>query len=262
MAARKKAMAKRNKTEMATTQYEADADQGFEDMTADDFAIPFLVILQKGSPVCDEDDPKYTKGARAGQIMNSVTEQRFEAKVEEGDSVLIIPCAYIRQFIEWGKREDGGGFKGVHDLVAGEELLATCVRDEKNRDVTPSGNQLVDTRQWYVLMFNPDTDEWEPIILALSSTQVKKSKKWMTQMKNLKLDGSHGKFTPPMFSHVYELSTIAESNDQGTWRGISIGAPVPLAADQDGIYQRGKEFRDMVTSGGARAAYESNEEAM
>ena len=58
---------------------------------------------------------------------------------------------------------------------------------------------------------------------------------------------------------MYTLSTIAESNDAGTWRGVSIGNPVLLAGDQSHIYQRAKEFRDMVISGGTRAAYDTSE---
>ena len=133
MARQKKAVARKpTKQELATVAgFENDADQGFEDTTADDFAIPFLSILQKLSPVCDEDDPKFTKGARPGQVMNTVTEQRFSARLEEQESILVIPCAYLRQFIEWKKREDGGGFVGIHDVQAGEELRAECVRDDQ-----------------------------------------------------------------------------------------------------------------------------------
>lgn len=262
VASKKKMATRKTGTGMATTQFEDDAGSGFEDTTPDDFAIPFLIVLQKLSPVCDEDSPKYTKGARQGQVMNSVTEKRWEAKLEENDSVEVVPCAYVRQFIAWGKREDGGGFKGVFDVTEGEKLLLTCVRDDKNRDITPDGIQLVDTRQWYVLMYDPETEEWDPIILALSSTQVKNSKKWMTQMKNLKLEGANGKFTPPMFSHIYPLSTIQESNDQGSWRGVSIGQPTLLNGKQTDVYQKAKEFRDMVIGGDVKAAYESTEDSM
>ena len=58
---------------------------------------------------------------------------------------------------------------------------------------------------------------------------------------------------------MYELSTIAESNDAGTWRGVSIGNPGLLGGNEAHIYQRAKEFRDMVISGDTRAAYDTSE---
>ena len=119
-----KGMAPKQNTAMAAMaeDFAADADAGFENTSAADYAIPFLIVLQKGSPVCDEDHAKFTKGAKQGQLMNSVTEQRFDARMEDKESVLLIPCAYMRQFIEWKRRDDGGGFVGVHDVAAGEAL--------------------------------------------------------------------------------------------------------------------------------------------
>ena len=109
-------------------------------------------------------------------------------------------------------------------------------------------------------MYNADSADWEPVIMGLSSTQLKKSKRWMTTMKNLKLvNGAGVKFTPPMFSHIYEAATIAESNDQGTWRGLEFKVHAQVTDPE--VYANAKAFRDMMTTGDARAAYESVDSA-
>ena len=68
--------------------YEA-AGQGMETIGAEDMQIPFLRILQPLSPQLIKNDPKFIKGASAGDIFNTVTGQFWEA--EEGINVL--PCA-------------------------------------------------------------------------------------------------------------------------------------------------------------------------
>ena len=47
-----------------------DANVGFEDLTQQDVAIPFFVLLQKMSPQLDS-----VEGAKAGQVFNTVTEE-------------------------------------------------------------------------------------------------------------------------------------------------------------------------------------------
>lgn len=257
----RKAVAKAKSNLPAVSMYEDDAGGGFEETSAADYAIPFLVALQKLSPVCDEDNAKHVDGAKPGQLFNTVTEQRFPAKHEDGEFVNVIPCAYQRQFVEWKLRENGGGFVGVHSVAEGEALLSASQKDDKNRDILPNGNQLADTRQHYILAFNPEVNDWEPVILGMTSTQVKVSRKWMTVMKNLKMDGANGRFTPPMYSHIYQLSTILESNDQGSWRSFVIGNPMPIEDDMADVYHKAKDFKDMVMGGEVRAAYESTVES-
>ena len=74
--------------------YEA-AGQGMETIGADDMQIPFLRILQPLSPQLIKNDPKFIKGASAGDIFNTVTGEFWEA--DEGVDVLM--CAYTTKFL-------------------------------------------------------------------------------------------------------------------------------------------------------------------
>lgn len=225
--------------------YEDDANAGFEQADADSYAIPYLTILQALSPQCDKSKGEYIKGAESGEIFNSVSEERFEG-MEKG--IDIVPVHFKRAFTEW--QPNRGGFVAEHDVADGLDLLAQCTKNDNNQDVLPNGNILVDTRSHYVLIVNEDGST-EGALMSMSSTQMKKSRRWMTVMQNIKMEREDGsKFTPPMFSHKYHVTTVAESNDQGSWFGWKIvtGAQIEDA----NLYNAAKSFRDAILSGEAK----------
>jgi hypothetical protein len=224
--------------------FEQDAGTGFEHLGMDDVALPFLVILQKMSPQVDPDNPKYVKGAAVGSYFNTATLKLY------GEKVSVVPVHYERKFCEWVPREAGGGFRGHHQPES--QKVATAVRDDRGRFVTPEGNHLMDTRYHFVIVLGSNGSA-EHAVLALSSTQIKASRLWMTAMSELKLKGKDGKsFTPPMFSHVYELKTVTQSNDQGTWKGVSAELSRPLTVDEIDLYSAAKKFREQIASGKAK----------
>jgi len=85
--------------------------------------------------------------------------------------------------------------------------------------------QLVDTRVHYVLLST--SNGWTPAVLSLSSTQVKKSKQWMSRMRGMQIPNRDGVLVDaPMASHIWHLTTVAEGNDKGTWFGLKVGQAV------------------------------------
>ena len=76
-------------------------------------------------------------------------------------------------------------------------------------------------------------------------------------MQNIKLPGKNGLFTPPMFSHIYRVTTVPESNDKGSWRGVKIELVRALDGknpEDVALYQAAKNFKDMVNEGEVQAA--------
>ena len=242
-----KEVAKKENTALVQSgMYEEDANLGFEQADEDAYAIPFLAILQSGSPQCKKSDGAYIKGAEEGKLFNTVSEELYDG--EEGFD--IIPVHYKRAFIEWQPRETGGGFVAEHNAADGQDLMAQAVRDDKGHDMLPNGNLLVDTRAHYVLVVGKDGTT-EPAVMSMASTQMKKSRRWMTVMQNLKMTRPDGtKFTPPMFSHVYHVSTVPESNDKGSWYGWKIVTGAQI--EDVNLYSAAKSFRDAILSGEAK----------
>lgn len=222
-------------------QYADDAGAGFEEANASSYAIPFLQILQSGSPQCKKSDGAYIKGAEEGKFYNTVTQDLFDG--EEG--ITVIPCHFTNRFVEWQPRESGGGF--VREYAPGEAPETT--KDDKGRDVLPNGNILVDTRNHYVLICNAD-GTLSPALVAMTSTQQKKSKQWMSKMQGIKVKGPNGFATAPMMSRKYKLTTVPESNDKGSWFGFRIEL---VGLVEDGAeYAEAQAFRNAVRTGAAK----------
>lgn len=209
--------------------FSKDAGAGFENVKSGDLSIPFLVILQDGSPEVKKTHKDYAtkgiKGAQAGMILNTVTKELYvtepgELGKEPGPDGCFefIPCMYQKLYVEWKSRDSGGGIVESH---SDDALLLKCKKNEKGQDVLPNGNVLQTTAYF----FGVALIKGEPVrcVIGLSSTQLKKARQWLNISTAIKLTGPDGsKFTPPLFSHRYRLSSIPESNDKGSWYGWAI----------------------------------------
>ena len=52
-----------------------DLQKGFENMTQEDMALPFIRILGQLSPQVTDGDSKFIEGAKPGMIYNTVTSE-------------------------------------------------------------------------------------------------------------------------------------------------------------------------------------------
>lgn len=186
------------------------AGTGFEQADSNDYAVPFLHILQKLSPQVDEASPNYVKDARPGMIYETVNKRLLSGK----EGVIAIPCAFKKSFVEWKPRDSGGGF--IKDHGWNTELVETCSRDDRNRLVLPNGNMFVETKYHYVLIAIDGL--LLPAVISMTSSQLKKSRNWMSMMQTRRMKNSQGKeFIPPMFAYTYMLTTVLEQKDQNSW---------------------------------------------
>jgi hypothetical protein len=117
---------------LATFDMEADAQQGAQNISQEDLALPFLKILGQLSPEVNKRDGKYVEGAEPGKIINTVTNELF-------DSVQVIPCHYKRQYIEWQDRGTSSGAPvAIHD--ADSDIVSKTTRGKDYKDRLPNGN--------------------------------------------------------------------------------------------------------------------------
>ena len=148
-------------------------------------------------------------------IFNTVLNEVYDG--EQG--IQVIPVHYNRRFVEWTPREKGGGYMGSYETT--DPIVNTVVRNERGEDLLPNGNLLANTAQFFVLYEHP-TQGLQRAMIPMTSTQLKKSRKWLTQMQSLTASGANGIYTLPMMSQVYRLTTVAERNDKGSWFGWEI----------------------------------------
>ena len=226
-----------------------DAGQGMENMTKDDFAIPRLAILQALSPQAEKRGDQYVEGAEPSMIMENVSNGLYDG--EEG--ILVIPLAFRRTIIEWGLREKNGGFIADHGLQP--DLLKACTKDDKNRLINDKGNQLVDTCEYFVYVIDAE-EGWRPAVISMSSTQMRKSKRWNTLIDSVKIDTPKGRQTAASYFMSYKLTTVPESNDKGSWFGWDIkknGKTVDLEYGHE-IYLAAREFKKQIDAGEVKVA--------
>jgi len=83
-------------------------------------------------------------------------------------------------------------------------------------------------------------------LISMKSTQLKVSRSWNSMMNSIKIKGSNGLFTPAAYSHVYNLKTVQQSNDKGTWFGWNVSLVGPV--QDKNLYEAAKQFASSVGS--------------
>jgi hypothetical protein len=233
-----------------------DSGAGSEGIGREDLAIPRIVILQTNSPQVNKRDEAYVEGASAGDFYNTLDNEAFDG--EKG--ILFVPCSYRRAFIEWITREDGGGF--VKDHGTNPSILDLTSRDETTgKDLLPNGHQIVTTAEYIGFLINEETGIPKQVVLSMTSTQLKASRKWNTMIQQLlipKPDGS-GVFNPAMFFKAYKLTTVAQSNDKGDWFGFMVETGPETLGLKNGeqIYLSARAFKKAIGEGKVKVAQEA-----
>lgn len=248
----KQQLAERKEGALAVIDYAADAGAGVKDMTAADVALPFIVILQKGSPQVDVDHANHAEYAdgdyETGDFFDTVTREKYK-------ELTVIDCGYLACYVEWKSRDSGGGFVAQHPLTT--DLIKKTKRNEKNQDVLPNGNLLVNTHYHYCLLVKDDG--YSQCVISMTSTQLKKSRRWNSLMLGSKVPGPNGPVQAPRFANMWKLTTVAEKNDQGNWRGWVIE---PLGLVQDlALYNAARDFYKVIEQGLVRVMPPSQEQA-
>lgn len=274
---------------LATVDFGDDAGAGLEDMSREEQIIPFIRILQTNSPqVWDEDAKTGTPGVKAGMFFNTATGETYDGGTK---GLLFVPVSRDHNFVEFTPRNLGGGFVGVRseddplvlELRAaqgqfGKLANGTTKRDNEGQPL--DGTEITESYYLYGLLleenepqiegetFAYDTALASRVMLGFTSTQIKKYKGWVSRMDNFKYLGGDGKAKkPPMWAHVWRMTTTPEQNKKGKFRGwvISLAGKKPDGAEDspiksliklsNPIYAMGREFYDLIKGGKAKVDY-------
>ena len=241
--AQTKAVAQATKVDLATLASDSKDASGFGNLDMSrDIAIPYINILQSNSPQLNPSKAEYVEGAKVGQFYNTVSQ-------EVRDSLHVIPVLYQLRYVEWKPREQGGGFVASHSADSG--ILSQTKRDQATfKDVLSNGNYVATTAYHYVMAQGAD-DNWAQAVISMTSTQLKKSRRWNSLMLTQKVKGPAGSFTPPTYAMIYKLTTVSESNDRGSWFGYQV-EKVGQVEDVD-IYNESKAFSTAASRGDVEA---------
>ena len=223
---------------------------GLEETTTEDFAIPFIRVLQSNSPQVNKQKGEYVEGAEVGKLFNTVTNEVYDGQ----EGITVVPCAYVKKFIEWIPREKGGGLVDAsHDA----SILKSCTRDDETRKFhTAERNEIVETAQFFVLVLEPEPQQ---AVLTFTSTQLGVSRKWLTMLRMARVQNSKGEsVAAPMFAYNYRVTTTSLSNDKGSWNGYSVNQE---NATELSVAKLAKEFMSAARSGDVQVKEEQQRDS-
>lgn len=248
---------------LMTMDFEGTIGEGFEDATASAFAIPFFKVLQSMSKQCKRANPEYVEGAIEGNFFNTVSNEVFDG----AKGVLFVPVHFIQKFLEWaGTLDEGGGLVAQHNVLNGEALLAKTTRDADGNDRLPDNHILQDVREHYGIAIHPETGMFMPVVLSMASSQIKKSKRFMSNMGAMKRNPQQP-HPDASYTHIYRLTTVPEKKDQFDFYGLQIthvcglekATEMGILDNPQDLFNAAQEFRSMVRSGKAVAAVDAEE---
>jgi len=215
---------------------------GFENVEATDLLLPILSILQSISPQCDKKNKEaYDPDVSEGEFYNSVS-KKSSAELQ------VIPIGFTKSYIEWAPRSSGGGFIARHSA---ESSRISQGQKVGNKLLTPEGNELVETREHYLMVLPEDGSSPYVALLPMKSTAVKHSKRFINEMTTKVIQTENGPVRAPMFAQKYTLGTGIESNNQGSWYALSSIKFDGFVNDQE--FQAAKQAADNFNATVAKA---------
>jgi len=214
-----------------------DAGAGLSGISQEDIALPFIKIWSGMDDIPDD--------AKKGDIYNSVTNQNYSGK----EGIRVLPVLFQSKYIHWASRGTGTGAP-IAMYSAGDPNIPKTERSaEDNKDYVVGGNgDYIDkTAQHYVVVLNDDGSS-STALISMKSTQLKKSKKWLSTILSQTMKDKNGEsFDPPSYAFVYRMKTVDEENSKGKWSGwdISLEGVVKNAE----AYQKARLFEKSITDG-------------
>lgn len=249
-----------------------DVGKGVSTDQADNL-VPIVAIAQPLTPQAMASNPKKIEGLEPGMIWlkNAPGDIQF---IPGEDGILVQPCFFDKDFVEWRTRDNGGGFIARWRAIVkkpdpqdanktnlflvnydekNKEVLGpqvTEVRDPKNQNkikwVLQNGNEVVETRYHIVRVFMDDGRRLAYTI-PFASTGHTVSRGWMTQMNLARLPEEAGGGNAPSFAKLYRMKLGYKTNAAGAWWQWTISDEGWIASVDD--YEAGRNLFNAFEKG-------------
>ena len=251
-------------TSMAVMDYGEDEGAGHENLGKDDFAIPFLLLLQPLSP------PVVEGRAKAGDLYNTLTEE----VIPGSEGVRLVPVLTQHVYTRWVPRDAGGGFRGQHDPASPEvkeaqkqsgKVFGKLTIVAPNEKGEQEKNEMVETFYLYAQLLDKNLQPAGGCIINFYSTKIKLYKQMMTKIAEVRVQAPDGrKVKPPLFAHPLHLTTVSQKNNKGTFynfviRPVKGSVMESLLAPDHAAVQAGSALLKLIQSGDAKVDFEKQQ---
>lgn len=238
--------------------------KGFEGQTNADVSIPFIRLLQPGSP---QVAGQTIDGVQAGMYLHSVSQKLWTNKT---GGMLWVFSFTRHEYIQWRPIDHGGGFvarfepedpvvlKAKEKAKFGEYFIDNEGRTGKD------GDELSET----FTTFGVALDEEEQLLgmacLPFKSSGIKTYRNCMTQLRAHTSLGPTGKMQTPLYAHVNRFTSEFKQKDKNSWweprwepKNKTLDAS--LLAPTDERFLLAKSIKKMIESGQAKVDYSKME---
>lgn len=204
--------------------------RGQENVGAEDLVIPRLEVVQDLSPARKRSDPNYIEGAEEGMLYNNVTRELY------GKDVLVVPVGFVKEWLIWKDRDNGGGFRGAFASHAEAEQALANLTDGDGRSESDMC-EIVDTNQQFCLLIKPDGTA-EEIVVSMAKSKAKVSRKWNSLIRLANGDS---------FSRVYRISAVEDKNNKNqSFYNFGV-AQAGFPSEQ--VYRRAEKMYEAIVKG-------------
>lgn len=230
--------------------FEAHAGEGVS-TAMEDQLLPYIGIVQAGSPQIKRGHEKYIEGAKVGDILISSLGRWWS-----GERGIVFVQAHMNQdVVEWTPRDSGGGVVARHAEMPRDAHRVTDPQNpQRQRWGSPRETEYVQTKYHYGIIVNGDEalggDPLGPMqgVITLSSTGLQFSRQWTTLQNNIKLP--NGRIAPAR-ARVWRIFTMNRSRGGFDWM-VYQAEDMGWCADKL-IYDAAGQMYEAITSGKLRA---------
>jgi len=211
-----------------------EGNRGAENVTHSDLVIPRLEIVQSLSPARNKSHPDYIPGAEEGVLYNNVTREIY------GESVVVVPVYFTKEWLIWKDRSKGGGFRGAYPTKAEADDAILSLKDKDGKAENPDDFTALDTAQHFCLLVGPKS--LQQVVLSMSKSKMKVSRKWNSLIA---LSGDDS------FARAYLVESVDDKNQQNQdFKNIKISVKGYVSEQ---IYAAAEKAYKTFSTGGARA---------
>lgn len=197
-------------------EFEAHAGEGVS-TSMEDQLLPYIGIVQAGSPQIKRNHEKYLEGVGIGDILISSLGRWWA-----GDRGLVFVQAHFSQdVVEWVPRDQGGGVVARHpEMPKDARRVVDTENPQRQRWASPRGTDYVQTKYHYGIIVNGDEAlGGDPLgamqgVVTLSSSGLQFSRSWVTLQNNIRLPS--GAIAPGR-ARVWRLTTANRSKNGNDW---------------------------------------------
>lgn len=243
-------------TALVVQDFGDEAGGGLENLSPDEYRIPFLRVLDPKSPQCRPLAQGGIPGAKAGAIFNVATKEVFDGEI----GIDFVPAARDHNFVRYLKRNDDGSGGGFEGLIAPEDPMIHTLRKEQGKfgKLRPDEeHEITETYYLYGVAIPPNGEPFWCVV-GFASTQIKHYNTFITRAMNFKYPQSDGtKKTAALWVHRWHFSTAYEQKGAMGWYGWKIGLAKKKADGSDADYRESMLAPDDGFRASAKSLYET-----